>query len=49
MDFKGIIIYTGAIIAGNFNEILQGLGLTANLIYIGYQLIHFHKNKNNNK
>jgi len=45
MDYKGAIIYVGAILAGNINEILQGTLLIANLVYIGYQ-IHTHHRKN---
>ena len=45
MDFKGIIIFCGSIFAGTFNEILQTVGLGANIIYIVYQ-IYNHKPNN---
>jgi hypothetical protein len=44
MDFKGVVIFVSSIIVGNFNEILQGIGLGANIIYIGYQIYTHHKN-----
>lgn len=46
IDLKGFVLFTGAIIMGHYNEILQAAGLTANCIYIIYQ-IHTHHKKNN--
>ena len=43
MDYKGAIIYVGAILAGNINEILQGTLLIGNLIYITFQIYTHHK------
>lgn len=47
MDYKGFILFAGSILVGNVNEILTTCGLTANFIYIGYQLYTHHKQNKN--
>lgn len=43
MDFKGFILFGASLLVGNVNEILTTCGLTANFIYIGYQIYTHHK------
>jgi len=45
-DFKGIVMYLGALALGNINEILTTTGLLLNAGYIAYQLYTHHKNNN---
>ena len=44
MDYKGIIFFVSSIFVGNFNEILQTVGLGANILYIAYQIYTHKKN-----
>jgi hypothetical protein len=47
MDFKGIIFFCVSLILGSFNQILQSIGIIANIVYISYQIyIHYKKTKN---
>ena len=49
MDFKGFILFGASILVSNINEVLTTCGLTANIIYIGYQIYSHHKNNKNEK
>lgn len=48
MDFKPTILFIGALALENVNSVLTTSALGLNLIYLGYQIIVFHK-KNNDK
>ena len=47
MDFKGLIFFICSIIVGEFNQILTGVGLIANIVYISYQIYTHHKKRKN--
>jgi len=47
MDFKGIIFFIGSLIIGEFNQVLTGVGLIANIVYISYQIHSHHKKRKN--
>jgi hypothetical protein len=49
MDFKPSIVFIGALMVGDFNEILKTSALILNLGYLGYQFYIFHKKNNNEK
>ena len=49
MDFKPCIIYIGAVLLGDLNEILKTSALILNLGYLGYQFYIYHKKNNNDK
>ena len=46
MDYKGFIIYLGAVAVEDLNAILSNGVLVLNIIYIGYQIYTHHKKNN---
>ena len=42
-DFKGFILYIGAISLSDVNHLLTTSGLLLNVTYLGYQFYKFHK------
>lgn len=49
MDFKPCLTFIGALMVGDFNEILKTSALVLNLAYLGYQFYIFHKKNDNDK
>jgi len=49
MDYKGFILFIGSVIVNDVNELLTTLGLTANFIYIGFQIYSHHKKDKDEK